>query len=93
MIPTKLQSGQPFKDSAVKTINQIIDYLKTQRLSGDNQSIKINQNTSGITISCINNGTGKNGSQKIKYPFKLSVITENDSDFLSVQNGRIQIND
>lgn len=46
MIPGKLQSGQPFKESTIRKINEIIDYLKTQRLVSDNKTIKINQFTS-----------------------------------------------
>ena len=57
MIPSKLQRGQPFKESTIRKINDIIDYLKTQRLVGDNKTIKVNQFTSGIGISAITTGT------------------------------------
>ena len=57
MIPSKLQRGQNFKESTVRKINEIIDYLKTQRLVGDNKTILVDQLTSGIGISAITTGT------------------------------------
>lgn len=57
MIPSKLQRGQPFKESTIQKINSIIDYLKTQRLVGDNKTIKVNQFVSGVGISAITTGT------------------------------------
>lgn len=106
LLPSKLKSGEKFKDTVVKRINQIIDYLKTQRLSGDLNTIKINQNTSGITISALpQNAVGQSSSKGgglNNFPFKISLITDtkegeetevNPQYFLSVQNGRVQIND
>ena len=57
MIPSKLQHGQPFKESTIRKINEILDYLKTQRLVGDNKTIKVNQFVSGVGISAITTGT------------------------------------
>lgn len=57
MIPSKLQRGQNFKESTVRKINEIIDYLKTQRLVGDNKTILVNQLTSGVGLSVITTGT------------------------------------
>lgn len=48
MLPSKLQHGQPFKESTIRKINEILDYLRSQRLVSDNKTIKINQFTSGV---------------------------------------------
>lgn len=106
LLPSKLKSGEKFKDTVVKRINQIIDYLKTQRLSGDLKTIKINQNTSGITISALPQSASANsggGSGAVfNFPFKMSFVTNakegeetevNPQYFLSIQEGRVQIND
>lgn len=96
MLPRKLAAGQPFKTSAVKTINEIIDYLKTQRVVGDNKTIRVNQFTSGLGISLIPQpGIGKGGAdEQFKYPFKMSIVSppedEGGGHFLSIQEGRIQ---
>ena len=57
MIPNRLQSGQNFKSGVVNKINAIIEYLKTQRISGDNKTIQVTQNTSGLSIHAIGGGT------------------------------------
>lgn len=51
LLPSKLQSGQNFKTATVRTVNQIIDYLKTQRIVSDNNTIKVNQLSSGVSLS------------------------------------------
>lgn len=99
MLPSKLRHGQRFKESVVKRINDIIDYLKTQRLSGDNNTIKINQNTAGITISALpQTASGRGGkATNLNHPFKLSFVKDaeiiDSPTFLEVKQGRIQIND
>ena len=76
MIPNKLQRGQQFKPSVVDKINQIIDYLKTQRIIGDNKTIKVNQLTNSIALTALSNGTRKGGgSSQIDHPFKLKIGT------------------
>lgn len=57
MIPSKLQHGQPFKESTIRKINEILDYLRSQRIVGDNKTIKVNQFVSGVGISAITTGT------------------------------------
>ena len=42
-LPSKLQSGDNFKGATVRTVNNIIDYLQSQRLQGDNRTVKLNQ--------------------------------------------------
>lgn len=105
-LPNKLQSGQQFKPAVVRTVNNIIDYLKTQRLVSDNKTIRLNQLTSGVAISAlpqnaVGQSSGKGGGLN-NYPFKISLITDakegqetevNPQYFLSVQTGRVQIND
>lgn len=94
-IPAKIQRGANVKEATFNKINQILDYLKTQRLTGDLKTIKITQNTSGISISALpQNATAKGGkSESLDYPFKMSIVTEEQKNFLSIKDGRIQIND
>lgn len=89
LLPSKLQSGQNFKTATVKTVNSIIDYLKTQRISGDNKTIRVNHNSAGISLSAIENGGGRGGSgEPFSHPFKLSVVTdENGIQQISVKLG------
>ena len=56
-LPSKLNHGENFKTGVVNKINSIIDYLKTQRLVGDNKTIIVNQLTSGVGLSVITTGT------------------------------------
>lgn len=60
MLPRKLQAGQNFKTATVNKVNEIIDYLKTQRITGDNKTILVNQFTAGVGLSVIGIG-GKAG--------------------------------
>ena len=64
MLPRKLQAGQNFKTATVNKVNEIIDYLKTQRITGDNKTILVNQFTAGVGLSVIANG-GKGGRRWI----------------------------
>lgn len=50
-LPRKLTFGSSFKEQTVKTINAIIDYLYSLRLTGDNQTVSITKKKNGITIS------------------------------------------
>lgn len=50
-IPSKLNHGDLFRNGVFTKINQIIDYLKTQRIVSDNNTIKVNQLSSGISLS------------------------------------------
>lgn len=91
-IPSKLQSGQNFKQSTVRTVNSIIDYLKTQRIVGDGKTIRVNQFTSGIGLSAIpQGGAGKSSAGgTFDFPFKLSVTSDqNGQDQVSVTLGII----
>ena len=62
MIPSKLQSGLNFKTATVNKVNEIIEYLKTQRIVGDNRTIKIDHFTSGIGLSVVADNVKKNSS-------------------------------
>ena len=94
MIPSKLQAGQNFKTATVNKVNEIIDYLKTQRITSDNKTIKVNQFTSGIGLSVINNSV-KGGSCKsspFNHPFKMTIIEDEDGNQkLNIQEGRFTI--
>lgn len=94
-IPAKIQRGANVKEATFNKINQIIDYLKSQRLNGDLKTIKITQNTSGISISALpQNATAKGGkSESFDYPFKMSILSEDQKNYLLIKDGRIQIND
>jgi hypothetical protein len=95
MLPSKLQSGQQFKTSVVSKVNEIIDYLKSQRIIGDNKTIRVNQLTSGVGISAISQaGSRGGGGGGFTFPFQLSIVTPTEEEgggvFLSIKEGRIQ---
>jgi len=77
MFPIKLQTGQKFKPVVVERINDIIDYLRTQRIIVDGKTIKADQLTSGLALHAITqpsaNGSGGGGGGKFEHPFKLSI--------------------
>lgn len=54
-VPSKLKSGADFRSGVVNKINAIIDYLSSQRIRGDNQTVSVNQFANGITIKAIAN--------------------------------------
>lgn len=93
MLPTKLQSGQNFKTATVNKVNEIIDYLKTQRITGDNKTLKVNQLTSGIGLTVIAEGMKKGGgsSSPFNHPFKMSIVEEEGTQYLSIATGMIEI--
>lgn len=91
-LPSKLQSGDNFKGATVRTVNNIIDYLQSQRLQGDNRTVKLNQYANGITISAINNAVNKpvaSGSFFI-HPFQLYTTTdESKRPQVCMREGRV----
>lgn len=98
-LPKKLCAGQQFKPTVVTRVNQIIDYLKTQRLVSDNKSIRINQLTSGIALSAVVNPPGSNGgaSSQFDHPFKMTIDTlseqgQEDQKVLHIKTGYLQMN-
>lgn len=95
-LPSKMQSGQNFKDTTVKTVNNLIEYLKTQRIVGDNKTVKITQASSGLLVSATLPNAQKGGGGKssaIDHPFKLSILTNEDgSALLNISQARIIIN-
>lgn len=98
-IPRKLCAGQQFKPTIVKRVNQIIDYLKTQRLVSDNNTIRINQLTSGIALSAVVNPPGSSGgdSAQFDHPFKMTIDTlseqgQEDQKVLHIKTGFLQMN-
>lgn len=94
VLPSKLQQGQNFKQATVKKINQIVDYLKTQRVIGDNKTIRVNQLTSGVAISSIQNATAVGGGGSLyRPPFSLGISSlESGENVLTVKTGKIIIN-
>lgn len=105
MLPAKLRSGQKFIPAVSAKINQIIDYLKTQRLVSDNKTIKINQLVSGVALSAVVNPPGSpggSGGSQLNHPFKLYFGTysqgeQNEEEqtsqkVLHIQTGYLQMN-
>ena len=95
MLPSKLQSGQNFKVESVKKINQIIDYLKSQRIIGDNKTIRVSQLTSAVSISSINNpvAKGSGGGGGSVRPFQMNIASlQSGEKVLTISEGKIYIN-
>ena len=90
-LPRKLQSGDWFKPSTFRTVNGIIDYLATQRVVGDNQTIKVSQQNTGLTISAIPNPYGGSATiSAVVLPFKLTVTDNNGTQVLAVEKGIVR---
>lgn len=90
-LPKKLQAGDRVKQSTYQTINGIIDYLHTQKIVGDNQSIKVSQQTNGVTISAIKNPHGTAGTVTANtHPFKLYIINADGVQTLQVYKGVVR---
>ena len=67
-VPKKLNHGDNFKTSVVYTVNSIIDYLKTQKMVGDNNYISVSETPTGYIIKGIKQvetSTGKGGGNQI----------------------------
>lgn len=63
-IPNKLQHGDNWKSATVNAINQIIDYLKSQRIVVDNKTIAATQSVNGITLTAKPQTSAKPGGSK-----------------------------
>lgn len=74
-IPEKLQSGQIFKQAAVRAINGIIDYLRSTKIVGDGKTIRVNQTGGGTEIAYIPqySATRGGGTSQFRYLFQLSI--------------------
>lgn len=94
-VPSPLQAGENFKQATVQKVNQIIDYLKTQRLVSPNQSIKIDQLVSGISITVQASGGGSPSLRQdkvFKHPFRLYIDYDNNNNpQVCVQAGGINL--
>lgn len=94
-VPSSLQAGENFKQATVLKINQIIEYLKTQRLTSPNQSIKIDQlvNGIGITVNATGGASPSLRQDKIfKHPFRLFTGVDSDNwPTICVQSGGIKL--
>lgn len=94
-LPSKLQSGDNFKGATVRTVNNIIDYLNSQRIKGDNRTIQVNQYATGITISSIGTITHKptvGGGSSFTHPFQIYITTdENGNPQACMREGRVLV--
>lgn len=88
MIPRKLQKGQQFKAATVDKINEIIDYLQTQKIVGDNKTIKVSQLTSGVGLTVLNQSGSKQSSAAapFDYLYKLSIENTETANYLTVNS-------
>ena len=90
-IPSKLVSGMAFRQGVVNKINDIIDYLRSIRIVGDNNSIQVSQCVNGLTIKAIPNYSASK-SGELNHPFKLFVsVDEDEKEQISVQAGDLYI--
>ena len=93
-IPNNLVSGDNFRGGVVRKINDILAYLRTQRVVGDNRTIRVNQGVNGLMISALQGGGGGGGtSSPLNYPFKLSIGADEDDGTpqVCVHAGQINI--
>ena len=64
-IPNNLVSGDNFRSGVVRKINDILTYLRTQRIVGDNRTIRVNQGVNGLMISAMQGGGGGGTSSSL----------------------------
>ena len=93
-LPEKLRSGDSFKNGVFEKINAIIEYCRTHELRGDNRTVRINRNASGITISAIAQNHpafstgGTRGSAEYTGYFKLVLLqSESGKYFVDIVDG------
>jgi hypothetical protein len=85
MIPRKLQKGQQCKAATVDKINEIIDYLQTQKIVGDGKTIKVSQLTSGVGLTVLNqSGSKQSSAAPFDYLYKLGIENNDTTNFLLV---------
>ena len=82
------------KNGVFEKINAIIEYCRTHELRGDNRTIRINRNASGITISAIAqnhsafSAGGTGGSSEYTGYFKLVLLkSESGKYFVDIVDG------
>lgn len=81
----------PFKSGVVRCVNAILDYLKSQRIVGDNKTIQVTQGTSGVMLSVHPTFSSAKGGSSFseKHPFKLSMGSVEDVPVLMMSRGRV----
>lgn len=84
-IPQKLNKGDLIKPITYRTINEIIDYLHTQKIVGDNKTITVTQGTKGVLLSAIQQG--KTISVSNVFPFQLFIINIDGVQKLKIKKG------
>lgn len=90
-IPSRLTSGMPFRQGVVSKINSIIEYLRSQRVVGDNNTIQVCQGVNGMTIKAVQHAVSS-GKSSFDHPFKLFIsVDENDNQQVSVKPGDFYI--
>ena len=95
LLPPRIQSGQNFKSSVLKTINQIIQYLNTQRIVGNSKDVIVQQFNNGIGISIKPQITAlpPASNSEESFPFRMYFGDDgNDNQVLHIQAGWLHVN-
>lgn len=92
-VPSNLQAGEQFKPAVVRKINDIIDYLKSQRIITDGKTIKANYGYNGISLHCpLKTSNNEELSTQFNHPWKMSIITDElGVQKLKIEDARIEI--
>lgn len=91
-IPKKISHGDEFKSSTMSRINEIIEYLKTQRISGDNRTVVVNQSCSGVSISALPSPSigGGVATADFDHPFKIYFTSDAEGkQQVCIRHGRV----
>ena len=92
-IPSKLQSVEQFKPAVVRKINDLIDYLHSQRIITDGKTIKANYGYNGISLHCqLKTSNNEEVLTPFNHPWKMTIITDElGTKKLKIEDARIQI--
>lgn len=94
-IPSKLQrgSGIQFKPAVVNKINELIDYLNTQRITTDSSFIRKTQTSNGIQLAFNKDKILNQRSESTNHPFRINIgLDDNGKQYLYITPGSIFIN-
>lgn len=87
-VPSKLTKGENFRSGVVNKINNIIDYLRSQRVIGNDDTISINQCVNGLAIKSIVKPGVSTGELK-HYPFRVYFYNSYGQIYCNMQPGKI----
>lgn len=87
LFPRKPQAGDRVLQSLYDSVCQIIDFLPSLEIRGDNKTIKINNFSSGKTISAVApaSASAAGGSEQEIWPKLARIMGTNDNIYYNIR--------